>query len=61
MDIAASNPRHSGDGMIDVDLDHPQFGRIPFTAVDGSGEPLMQAIWDAAQRGDLGPIAEQSA
>lgn len=57
MEFKASNPRYSGPGMIDVDLDHPIFGIIPFTAIDNSGEELMQAIWDAAMRGDLGPIA----
>lgn len=61
MDFAASNPRWSGAACIDVDLQHPEFGLIPFTAIDGSGEPMMQAIWDAAMRGDLGPIVEAQA
>lgn len=56
MEFTASNPRWSGAGMIDVDLDHPQFGVVPFTAIDGSGEDMMQAIWDASIRGEYGPI-----
>ena len=54
-----SNAKWSSDTSIDVVWNHPDFGLIPYTAVDGSGEAVMQEIWDALMRGDYGPIAPQ--
>ncbi|MBD9528967.1 hypothetical protein [Paracoccus sp. PAR01] len=57
MDFEISNPRHVAAGVIDVTWNHPDFGVIPYTCVNGSGETEMQAIWDAIQRGEFGPVA----
>lgn len=60
MGFEVKNPRHSGEGMIDVDLFHPRWGWIPYTAIDNSGEDEMQAIWDGLMRGDYGPVAPEA-
>lgn len=52
-----TNPRRVSPGVINVTWDHPSFGVIEYTAVNGSGEKQMQEIWDAVTRGDFGPIA----
>ncbi|WP_323010032.1 hypothetical protein [Paracoccus sp. (in: a-proteobacteria)] len=55
-----TNPRWSSDTSVDVIWNHPdlspRFGPLPYTVVDGSGEPEMQAIWDGLMRGDFGLI-----
>lgn len=52
-----SNPRWVRANMIDVDIENPAFGTIPYSCIDGSGEDEMQAIWDGLMRGDFGVIA----
>ncbi|WP_062560370.1 hypothetical protein [Paracoccus aminovorans] len=59
MQFDISNPRWSGAGSIDVDWQHPEHGLIPYTAIDASGEPEMQAIWDGLMRGDYGTIQQE--
>ena len=54
------NPRRVRANMIDVEWQHPDFGLIPYTCFNGSGEAEMQAIWDAIVRGDFGKIAGDS-
>lgn len=58
MALNITNPRRKAPDVIDVTWDHPSFGVIDYTAVNGSGETQMQEIWDAVMRGDYGPIAE---
>lgn len=57
MTLAISKPRWVRPGVIDVTWDHPDFGIIDYTAIDKSGAAQVQQIWDAAMRGDYGPIA----
>lgn len=57
MDFPISDPKWSTLHSIDVMMDHPRFGLIPYTAIDNSGEEQMQAIWDGLMRGDYGPVA----
>lgn len=52
------NPRRVRANMIDVEWQHPDFGLIPYTCVNNSGETEMQEIWDGITRGDYGPIKE---
>lgn len=56
------NPRRNADGSIDVVWYHPDFGPVPFTAVDATNMPdepeYMREIWAGLMRGDYGPIAE---
>lgn len=54
-------PRRNADGSIDVIWHHPEFGPVPFTAVDATNLPsepdYMREIWTGLTRGDFGPIA----
>jgi len=51
MDIR--NPQYLADGRIDCEVDHPQFGWIPYTAAFDDTEPMGQAIFAIALA--LGP------
>lgn len=63
MPYEITNPRWSSAISIDVDWNHPDFGPIPFTVVNGNIEPwtgepdYMRDIWDGLMRGDFGQIA----
>lgn len=60
MDIAncsIRNARHNGDGSIDLELEHPEWGWIPFTAVPDDSEQHGRAIHARALAGDAGDIA----
>lgn len=37
----------NGDGTFDCEINHPQFGWIPFTADPNDVEPHGRAIWAA--------------
>lgn len=56
MDI--SNPKFNIDGSIDVDIDHPRMGLIPFTASPDDCELHGRLIFEKAEAGDYGPVAE---
>ena len=64
MEYEIKNPVRVSDEMINVEWNHPDFGWIPFTAVNTSlpqwsREPeYMADIWNAIVRGDFGPIAQ---
>lgn len=49
------NPTFTADGRIDVEIDHPQFGWVPFTASPNDPEPLGRAIFAAAAAGTVAP------
>lgn len=57
MTYAITNPRYSEADKIDVEWDHPDFGPIPYTCANNSGEIEMQDIWDRLIAGEFGPIA----
>lgn len=59
--VRLADPRHTADGGINVTLDHPVHGPIPYTARDGSGEADMQVIWDRLQAMEVAPYAPPSA
>ncbi len=48
-------PQYNAFGTIDLEIDHPIYGRIPFTA--SPDDPACAAIYAAALAGDYGPIA----
>ena len=54
------NPQYSSPdkSTIDVDLNHPEYGWIPFTASPDDSEQIGQDIFHAAQAGEYGPIAD---
>lgn len=60
MDLASSpisNARHNEHGTIDVDLEHPEYGLIPFTASPNDPEEHGRTIYARALAGEAGPIA----
>jgi hypothetical protein len=42
------NPKYNAVGTIDMEIDHPTYGWIPFTADPDDVEPLGKALYDAA-------------
>lgn len=47
-------PQYNAFGTIDLEIDHPTYGRIPFTA--SPDDPAGAAIYAAAIAGAYGPI-----
>lgn len=47
---------NSEGSAINVEYEHPEYGWIPFTAVPDDVEPLGREIYEAAKRGDYGPV-----
>ena len=43
--IEYKNPRYNANGTIDVDINHPAFGWIPFTASPDDVEPHGRQIF----------------
>lgn len=52
------NPKRNKDGSIDIELNHPVHGWIPFTASKDDPEPHGAAIYEFANRGDFGKVKE---
>lgn len=48
-------PQYNAFGTIDLEIDHPIYGSIPFTA--SPDDPEGAAIYAAALAGEYGPIA----
>ena len=44
--------RVTGNEII-MDFDHPELGWIPYTAINGTNDPLMQEIWESVQSMNL--------
>lgn len=55
MDIR--NAKAIADGVIDVEVNHPDFGWVPFTAVEGSDDPVVSEVWAQIQNGEAGEVA----
>lgn len=51
------NPEYNQHGTVDLELDHPEFGWIPFTASPDDPEPLGRELYAKAIAGDFGDIA----
>lgn len=45
--VAVRSVNSLPDGQIDCEINHPQFGWIPFTADPNDVEPHGRAIWQA--------------
>jgi hypothetical protein len=52
----ARNPQQTSEGAIDIELDHPIFGWIPFTA--SPDDPHGAELYAQAVAGNFGPVAE---
>lgn len=50
-----ANSEHT---LIDMEIDHPEFGWIPFTANPDDVEASGRALYAEAVAGDFGPVAE---
>jgi len=59
MTIPAHSPRYADFDHTSIDLiiDHPDLGTIPFTASGDDSEPLGQSLYSRAMSGEFGPIA----
>ena len=55
--MEARNPKFNAHGGIDVEINHPVHGWIPFTASPDDVEPLGPEIYGRAIAGEFGPIA----
>lgn len=54
MDIEFRNPVSTADGNIDMEINHPEFGWIPFTASPNDTEQLGRDLYAAASLGVVG-------
>lgn len=52
------NPKHNLSGTIDMEIDHPVYGWIPFTASPGDPEEHGRELHALALAGELGAVAE---
>ena len=57
MTITAHTPRYTYSGTIELVLNHPQFGEIPFCASPADLEPHGRDLYARAITGEFGPIA----
>ena len=57
MTVEAKNPARNQHGGIDIELNHPVHGWIPFTASPDDVEAHGRAIYEMAERGDFGEVA----
>ena len=51
------NPKHNADATIDMEIEHPVYGWIPFTASPDDVEALGRALHASAIAGEFGPVA----
>lgn len=51
------NPKYNADGTIDIDVNHPVLGWIPFTASPNDSESHGLLIYQAALSGAYGEVA----
>lgn len=51
-------PRYTNSGSIDLLIDHPEYGWIPFTASPDDGEEYGRELFAQAVAGEFGEVAE---
>lgn len=51
------NLKYNSFGTVDMEIEHPKYGWIPFTASPDDSEPLGRELHAAAVAGELGTIA----
>jgi hypothetical protein len=57
MQIQVRNPQYNAAGTIDMEMEHPTFGWIPFTASPDDSEQHGRELYAQALAGELGPVA----
>lgn len=55
--MKARNPIYTADGAVDLELEHPQYGWIPFTASPDDLEAHSRELYARAIAGEFGPVA----
>lgn len=55
--MQVKNPQYNKSSTIDCEIEHPQFGWIPFTASPDDPEQLGRDIYAQAVSGGYGPVA----
>jgi len=53
---AIRNAEYNALGGIDCELEHPDYGWMPFSAARGTGEHHMQTIWQRLKELDVAPF-----
>ena len=53
----ARNPKYVESGMIDIEIEHPTYGWLPFTASPDDSETLGRELHAAALAGKFGAIS----
>ena len=56
--MQARNPRYTSTGDVDLEVEHPTLGWIPFTASPNDSEEHGRALYQAAVDGEFGEIAQ---
>ena len=54
--LNARNPMFNRNGTIDLELDHPKFGWIPFTAAPDDEQEHGRLLYHMALAGEFGPV-----
>ncbi len=52
------NPKYNEDGTVDIEMEHPVHGWIPFTASPDDVEKSGRLLHAEAIAGNFGPIAD---
>lgn len=55
--MEARNPQYNSNGSIDLEIDHPSYGWIPFTAAPDDVESLGPTLYAQAIAGKFGEIS----
>jgi hypothetical protein len=59
--MQVKNPQYNASNTIDCEIEHSQFGWIPFTASPDDIEQMGRDIYAKAVAGDYGPVAAYTA
>ena len=57
MQLQVRNPQYNSVGTVDLEINHPQFGWVPFTAAPDDTETYGRELYAQAVAGDFGPVA----
>lgn len=49
------NPKYTKSGTIECEIEHPEFGWIPFHATPNDTEETGRVIYEEASKGDVAP------
>ena len=58
MQLQVRNPQYNAANTVDLEINHPQFGWVPFTATPDDAEAYGRELYAQAVAGAFGPVAE---